>query len=61
MMKRKGTRRQKLKILVSFEPGRLGCAALEEAYERLSPSHGRPAKQQVGMPAIVAALSESEE
>ena len=60
MMKRKGTRRQKLKILVSFEPGRLGRAALEEAYERLSPSHGRPTKQ-VGMHVVAAALSGPEE
>ena len=59
-MKRKETRRQKLKIQVSFEPGRLGRAALEEAYERLSPSHGRPAKEQVGMH-VVTALSGPEE
>jgi hypothetical protein len=57
MMKRKGTRRQKLKILVSFEPSRLGRAAMEEAYERLAPSHGRPPKVPVGLDLVAATLS----
>ena len=57
MMKRKGRRRQKLKILVSFEPSRLGRAALEEAYERISPSHRAVAKQPVGICAIPAMVS----
>ena len=61
MMKGKGRRRQKLKILVSFEPGRLGRAALEEAYERVAPSHGVAAKVPTGMGVASAGVSGLEE
>ena len=62
-MKGKGRRRQKLKILVSFEPSRLGRAALEEAYERLAPSHGVATREPAGLAVISvgAGVSGSEE
>jgi hypothetical protein len=44
MMKRKGRKRRKLKVRISFEPGRLSRAALEDAYERLAPANGRRSK-----------------
>ena len=61
MMKGKGRRRQKLKILVSFEPSRLGRAALEEAYERLAPIHGVAARKPTGLAVVGAGVSGSEE
>jgi len=44
MMKRKGRKRRKLKVRISFEPGRLSRAALEDAYERLAPANGKKSK-----------------
>jgi hypothetical protein len=60
MMKRKGRKRRKLRIHVSFEPSRLGHAALEEAYERLAPS-GEKAKAVAGFVALLPAATETEE
>lgn len=63
MMKGKGRRRQKLTVLVTFEPSRLGRAALEEAYERVAPSHGVAAEEPncLAVVSVDAVFSGSEE
>lgn len=48
MMNGKGRRKQKLTILVSFEPSRLGRAALEKAYELVAPIHGMAQREPTG-------------